>query len=145
MRTITAFLVAVFCAIFGGAVLAAGTEGKAYDAVKVYLGLEFCSLTSCYTGKRPMLPHPESVCLEDGLDHYKRVYLLEEVSSLVRENIPRPDDMWELERDFKRDLKKSRTMDNFKFTKEHVKDCDNMLKDLFEENYDPTFNIELLR
>ena len=48
MRTITASLVAVFCSIFGGAVLAADTEGKAYDAVKVYLGLDFCS----YTGAR---------------------------------------------------------------------------------------------
>ena len=80
-----------------------------------------------------------------ALEHYQRVYLFEEVSRLVRENIPRPDDMLKLEIDFSRDLKKSRMMDNFKFTKEHAKDCDIMLERLFEENYEPTFNIELLR
>ena len=46
---------------------------------------------------------------------------------------------------FKRDLEISLALDDFRFTNEHAANCIADLKQMFKDNYTPTFNIELLK
>jgi hypothetical protein len=46
---------------------------------------------------------------------------------------------------FMKDLEKAIALDNFRFSKKHALNCVADLTEMFEDNYTPTFNIELLR
>ena len=48
-------------------------------------------------------------------------------------------------KNFQKDLETSIALDDFHFTKEHAINCIADLKQMFRDNYTPTFNIELLK
>ena len=143
MRGLLAFVAWSFCISIGAASYAAEPEVEMSQNLKIKLRLDFCSALRC-GGKTASTPVP-SHCHFEGHNPQKYKYLIDEAFDPTFEVDFLTTEEKRLVRKFREDLKKARILDNFEFTKQHAEQCYADLQNLFEENYQPTFNIELLK
>ena len=145
MRGLLAFVAWSFCISIGAASFATEHETEMSDDLKTYLRIAFCEALSCHNSHH-IFASPEHcrVGYFNNTTFRKFLYVLDEAKkqypygerSFAEEN---------LKKKFLADLEKAQVMDGFEFTQQHTEDCFNDLQNLFEENYEPTFNIELLK
>jgi len=140
MRGLLAFAALSLCISIGAASHAAEPTAEMSQKLKEYLRVSFCTSLQCHTKGIS----PPSHCKFEGYNKKKYSYLLHEADWLERRfDLTRSEKA--LATKFLADLKKAQIMDNFKFTKQHAQQCYSDLQAMFDESYEPTFNIELLK
>ena len=143
MRGLLAFAAWSLCISIGAASHAAEPTAEMSQNLKTQLRLDFCAFLNC--GGRSGGSRVPSHCKFEGYNPQKYKYLLSEAyrSTYALDFLTTEEDR--LVRKFAEDLEKARIMDNFKFTKQHAEQCFSDLQSMFDESYEPTFNIELLK
>ena len=142
MRGLLAFVAWSFCSAIGTPSYAAEPEAEMSQKLKATLRIQFCQAIKCHNihARATAALH----CRFEGYSTEKYDYLLKQVGG-HQLFLALPEAEKELVRKFNADLEKALILDNFKFTKQHAEQCYADLQNLFEENYQPTFNIELLK
>ncbi len=140
MRGLLAFVVWGFCISIGAASHAAEPTAEMSPKLKEYLRVSFCSALKCHTNgiRRP------AHCKFEGYNKKKYSYLMSQ-ADLISLTFDLTSSERDLATKFRSDLKKAQIMDDFKFTKQHAEQCFSDLQSMFDESYEPTFNIELLK
>ena len=149
-------LAVVFSAAFG-TVLAAAEDiipSELSDKQKQVLKYAFCEKMGCHVNK-VLLYREAAVCggVEcDGMACFERIeykikkkkwsFLIEEMSHRLNWSQVNSEPYVQA---FLKDLEISFALDDFRFTADHALNCIADLRQMFEDNYTPTFNIELLK
>lgn len=142
MRGLLAFIAWSFCISIGSASFAAEPTAKMSQKLETTLRVYFCTRVNCHQNVLNVIQR--TYCKFDDISRRKYQYLLTEA------NLPGLlADLTRAERGLvsklSDDIEKAQIMDDFRFTKQHLKQCYFDLLTLFEENYEPTFNIELMK
>ena len=143
MRGFLAFVAWSFCIAYGTMSYAAEPEAEMSQNLKTQLRLDFCGKLRC--GGKSSGSRVPSHCKFEGYNPQKYRYLLNEAFGLTYAEDFLTTEEKRLKRKFSADLRKAQIMDNFKFTKQHAQQCYSDLQAMFDESYEPTFNIELLK
>ena len=140
MRGLLAFVAWSFCISIGAASHAAEPTAEMGQKLKEYLRVSFCHSLQCHTKDRRTPSH----CDFEGYNKKKYSYLISK-ADIIERRFDLTSSERDLARKFNSDLEKAQIMDNFKFTKQHAEQCFSDLQSMFDESYEPTFNIELLK
>lgn len=140
MRGLLAFAAWSLCISIGAASHAAEPTAEMSPKLKEYLRVSFCHSLQCHTKDRRTPSH----CDFEGYNKKKYSYLMSQ-ADLISLTFDLTSSERDLVTKFRSDLEKAQIMDDFKFTKQHVQQCFSDLQAIFDENYEPTFNIELLK
>lgn len=75
-------------------------------------------------------------------------FLKEEVFSVINKRLKQEGIDWNnypLKEKFLEDLRRAKILDDFYYTEKHIKNCVSEWETIYNDNYKPTFNIELLK
>ena len=147
-------LAVVFSAAFGTVLAAAGDTipSELSDRQKQVLQFAFCQKMDCNVYRYGTDMAKKAQCSGVDMDQLRPdIYETTQRtwSFLIDEMVDRLK--WNQEyhepyvQAFLKDLEISFALDDFRFTKEHALNCIADLKQMFKDDYTPTFNIELLK